>query len=64
MHYVSHTACMGMMKINVYKILVRKSQMKRPLHRCENNIKMDLKEIRWAWACLIWLNTGTGDSLS
>jgi hypothetical protein len=59
---------MGMMKINVYKILVRKSQMKRllgrPLHRCENNIKMDLKEIWWAWACLIWLNIGTGDSLS
>jgi hypothetical protein len=36
---------------NVYKILVRKPDGKRPLgrpgHRLEDNIKMDLREIRF-----------------
>jgi hypothetical protein len=36
---------------NVYKILVRKPEGKRPLgrprHKWENNIKMDLKETAW-----------------
>jgi hypothetical protein len=36
---------------NVYRILVRKSEGKRPLgrprHRWVDNIKMDLREIEW-----------------
>jgi hypothetical protein len=36
---------------NVYKILVRKSEGKRPFgrpkHRWKDNIRMDLKEIGW-----------------
>lgn len=31
---------------NMYKILVKNPEWKRPTHRWENNIKMDLKEIR------------------
>jgi hypothetical protein len=38
-------------KRNAYRILMRKQEGKRPLrrlrHRWENNIKMDLREIRW-----------------
>jgi hypothetical protein len=38
-------------KRNAYRILVRKSEGGRPLgsprHRNENNIKMDLREIKW-----------------
>jgi hypothetical protein len=45
-----HVAWMGEMK-NVYKILVRKPEEKRPLeiHRCrwEDNIRMYLSEICW-----------------
>jgi hypothetical protein len=41
-------ACMGEMR-NTYKILVGKTEGKRPLgrprHRCEDNIKIDLAEI-------------------
>jgi hypothetical protein len=43
---------------NVYKILVGKSEGKRPRgrprHRREDNIRMDLREIRWEgvdWIC-------------
>jgi hypothetical protein len=36
---------------NVYKILVRNHERKRPLgiprHRWENNIRVDFREIRW-----------------
>jgi hypothetical protein len=36
---------------SAYNILVTKSEGKRPLgrhrHRCEDNIRMDLREIRW-----------------
>jgi hypothetical protein len=42
---------MGDMR-NMYRILVRKSEMKRPLkrpnHRWENNIILDIKEMGWA----------------
>jgi len=45
--WVGHVVCMGQMR-NVYKILVRKSEVKRPLGRprCrwEDNIRMDLRE--------------------
>jgi len=51
--------CMGEMR-NAYKILVRKSEGKRPLirpgHRWENNIRMYLREIRWEgvdWTFLV-----------
>jgi hypothetical protein len=36
---------------NTYKVLVGRPEVKTPLrrsrHRCEDNIKMDLKEIGW-----------------
>ena len=33
----------------------------RPRHRCENNIKMDLQEVRsGAWTGSVWLSIGTG----
>jgi len=35
----------------VYRVLLGKPEGKRPLgrprHRCEDNIKMDLQEVRW-----------------
>jgi hypothetical protein len=47
LRWVGHGACMGQMR-NVYKILVRKPEAKRPLrrprHRWEDNIKMELRE--------------------
>ena len=48
-----------------YRILVGKSERKRPLGRprlrWEGNIKMDLHEVGWgAWTGLIWLRIGTG----
>jgi hypothetical protein len=48
--WVRHVACMREM-IDVYKILVGKSEGKRPLrqprHRWEDYIKMDIREIGW-----------------
>jgi hypothetical protein len=45
-----HVACMGDMR-NAYEILVGKPEEKRPLgrprHRWEDNIRKDLKDIRW-----------------
>jgi hypothetical protein len=53
-------------KRNQYKILVGKSEWKRPLERprrrLEDNIKLDAKEIGvgwWLWTGLIWLRFGT-----
>jgi hypothetical protein len=44
-------------KTNAYKVLVGKSEAKRPLkrprHRWENNVEMDLKEIGWDGGNLI-----------
>jgi hypothetical protein len=50
--------------INVYKVLVRKSNGKRPhgrpMHVWEGNIIADLKEIGWmVWTGFIWLRIGT-----
>jgi hypothetical protein len=49
MRWAGHVTCMRMMR-NSYKVLIRKPEGKRPLgrnrHRWENNIKLDLKEIR------------------
>jgi hypothetical protein len=37
---------------------------KRPRHRWEDNIKMDIQEIGWeAWTRLLKLKTGTGGRL-
>jgi hypothetical protein len=49
-----------------YRLLVGKPEGKRPLgrprHRLEDNIRMDLQEVRWgSWTGLIWLRIGTGD---
>jgi hypothetical protein len=45
MRWVEHVACMGGMR-NAYKILGRKPEGKRPVrrprHRWEDNIRMDL----------------------
>jgi len=38
-----------------------KRPLGRPRRGCEDNIKMDLQEVRWAsWTGLIWLRIGTG----
>ena len=46
-----HVACMGE-RTGVYRVLVGKLEGKRPLgrprRRWEDNIKMDLQEVRWA----------------
>jgi hypothetical protein len=36
----------------------------RPMHRRENDIKMDIQEVGWgAWTGLLWLRVGTGGGL-
>jgi hypothetical protein len=49
MRWAGHVACMGE-EIGVYRLLVGRSKGKRPLgrprHRWEDNIKMDLREIK------------------
>jgi hypothetical protein len=50
MKWAGHVACMIEMR-NAHIILVRKSEGKRPLrrprHRWEDNIRIDLRKIRW-----------------
>jgi hypothetical protein len=50
MRWVGCVASIGEMKC-VYKTFVRKCERKRPLrkprHRWEHNIRMDLKELDW-----------------
>jgi hypothetical protein len=50
MRWTGHVACLGE-KINAYRILMgkpeEKSTLRRPRHRWEDNIKMDLREIGW-----------------
>ena len=48
-----------------YRVLVGKPEGKRPLGRprptWEDNIQMDLQQVRWgSWTGLIWLRIGTG----
>jgi hypothetical protein len=49
MRWTGHVAQIG--RKNAYEILVGKPEGKRPLgrprRRCVDNIKMDLREIRW-----------------
>jgi hypothetical protein len=51
-----------------YRVLVEKPEGMRPVgkprRRWENNIKVDLREVRWrAWTGSIWLRITTGDGL-
>jgi hypothetical protein len=52
---------------NVYKVLVGKTEGKRPLgrprHRREDGIRLDLREIGWVWSGFRWLRIATGDGL-
>jgi hypothetical protein len=53
---------------NVYRVLVRKPEGKRPLgrsrHRWEDGIKMDLREIGWGvWVGFTWLRIGISGGL-
>jgi hypothetical protein len=65
MRWAGHVARMGERR-GVCRVSVGKPEGKRPLgrsrHKWEDNIVMDLKEVRWGWALtgLIWLGTGTG----
>jgi len=66
MRLTGHVASMGE-KRDAYKILVGKPQGRRPFgrpkYRLENNIKMDLQEIKWGWSGLFWLKIGTSGGL-
>ena len=59
-----HVARMEKRRIS-YTILVGKPEQKRPRHRWEDNIKMDLQEMEWGWAWteLFCLRIGTGGRL-
>jgi hypothetical protein len=50
MRWVGHVTCMGERR-NAYKILDRKPEgkkaLRRPMHRWENNIRMDLRDVEW-----------------
>jgi hypothetical protein len=53
------------MTFSASRVLVRKTEGRRPLRRRrrrrEDNIKMGLLEVGWGkWNGLIWLRTGTG----
>jgi hypothetical protein len=53
---------------DAYRALVGKPEGRRPLgrhrRRWEDNIKMDLREVRWgAWTGSIWLRIGTSGGL-
>jgi hypothetical protein len=65
MRWVGHVAQMGE-KRDVYRLLVRKPEGKRPLgrpsRRWVNNIRMDLGE-GVMWTGLVWLRIETGGEL-
>jgi hypothetical protein len=58
MRWVQHVAQMGD-KRNAYRLLVEKSEKKRPLgrprHKWVNNIRMDLGEVEWGDVDWIYL---------
>jgi hypothetical protein len=67
MRWEGHVACMGQGR-GSYRILLGRPEGRRPLgrprRRWEDNIKVDLQEMRWgAWTGLIWLRIGTGGGL-
>jgi hypothetical protein len=60
MRWARHVAHMGQIR-NAHSILVEKPEGKRPLgrtwHRCEDNIRMELRETGWEgvdWMHLTW----------
>ena len=64
MRWAGHVAGMAERR-GVYRVLVGKSEGKRPLgrpmRRWEDNIKMDLQGVGCgAWAGSVWLRIGTG----
>jgi hypothetical protein len=64
MRWARHVARMDERRV-VYRVLVGKSEGKRPLwkprRRWEDNIKMGLQEVEWgAWTGSSWLRIGTG----
>jgi len=63
MRWVGHVIYTGERR-GAYRILVRRPEGRRPLGRprCRwnDNVKMDLQEVRWTG--LNWLRTGTGGS--
>jgi hypothetical protein len=68
MRWAGHVVRMGEGR-GAYRILVGRPEGRRPLgrrprHRWEDNIKMDLQEVECgAWTGLIWLRIGTGGRL-
>jgi hypothetical protein len=64
MRWAGHVARMAEGR-NVYRVLMRKPEGKRPLERptrrWEDGLKMDLREIGWGggWSGFIWLRIGT-----
>jgi hypothetical protein len=51
-------------KRNAYRLLVRKTPLGRPRHRWEDNIKMNLGEMRWdGWTGLVSLRIGSSGEL-
>jgi hypothetical protein len=64
MRWVGYVAQMGEMQ-NAYNILIGKPEWKSPLGRprCrwDDNIEIELREIRWGggWTGCIWLRMGT-----
>jgi hypothetical protein len=62
MRWAGHVARMEEEKKNVYRILVGKSEGKKPLGRPRrgwiDNIKMDLREI--GWHCMDWIDLAQG----
>jgi hypothetical protein len=64
MRWAGHVARIGERR-GVYRVLVRKPEGRRPLHRprhrWEDNIKMDLQEVECrSLTGLSWLQIGTG----
>jgi hypothetical protein len=66
MRWAGHVARTGV-KTKMYKVVVVKSDGKRPLgrprRRWDDGIKMDLREINWGWNGLRWLRIGTSRRL-
>ena len=61
---MGHVACTGDRR-GIYRVLVRKSEGKRPLgrprHGWKDDIKMDLQEVGREWTGLNWLRIWTDD---
>jgi hypothetical protein len=57
---------MGQMR-NMHRVLLGKPeenrQLGRPVHRCEDNIKMDLKQDGTEWPGFIWIRIGASGRL-